>query len=149
MLKRLVKQRKQRVSKTGRILRENGRPEIFTKNRRFLPGNLCWSALGVAQGETSADLRWFSYHSCTGVALTSSKVLVTCVITYRTDLCDNTCGLRTYQCTVATEYMHPRGCVLWISSDRDDQRNFRVWNFHFQVFWGYKNLAIIYLGGLI
>ena len=47
--------------------------------------------------------------TCTGVALTTSKVLVTCVITYRTDLCDNTRGLRTYQCTVATGYMHPRG----------------------------------------
>ena len=36
-----VKQGKQRVSKTGRILSENGRPQIFIKNRRFLPVNLC------------------------------------------------------------------------------------------------------------
>ena len=35
MLKRLVKQRKGKVSKTGRILSENGRLELFAKNRRF------------------------------------------------------------------------------------------------------------------
>ena len=33
--KRLVKQRKGKVSKTGRISSENGRLEIFVKNGRF------------------------------------------------------------------------------------------------------------------
>ena len=36
VLKRLVKQRKGKVSKTGRILSKNGRLEIFAKNGRFL-----------------------------------------------------------------------------------------------------------------
>ena len=35
VLKRLVKQRKGKVTKTGRIFSENGRLEIFTKNGRF------------------------------------------------------------------------------------------------------------------
>ena len=34
--KRLVKKRKGKVSKTGIILSENGRLQIFAKNRRFL-----------------------------------------------------------------------------------------------------------------
>ena len=37
------------------------------------------------------------------------------------------------------------GCVLEISSDRDDQRNFLGLDFHFQAFWGYENLASIYI----
>ena len=36
VLKRLVKQRKGKVSKTTRILSENGRLEIFAKNGSFL-----------------------------------------------------------------------------------------------------------------
>ena len=36
VLKRLVKQRKGKVSKTRRILSKNGRLEIFAKNGRFL-----------------------------------------------------------------------------------------------------------------
>ena len=35
VLKRLVKKRKGKVSKTGRILSRNGRLEIFAKNGRF------------------------------------------------------------------------------------------------------------------
>ena len=35
MVKSLVKQRNERVSKTGRISSENGRPEIFAKNGKF------------------------------------------------------------------------------------------------------------------
>ena len=43
----------------------------------------------------------------------------------------------------------PRG-VLRISSDGDDRRIFwGVWNFRFRYFLGWKNLASIFLGGLI
>ena len=44
VLKRLVKQREGKVSKTRRILSENGRLEIFAKNRRFLTKTEgCWN----------------------------------------------------------------------------------------------------------
>ena len=80
--------------------------------------NLCWSALGVAQGETSAGLWWFCYHSCTSVALTTSKVLVTCVTTYRTDLRDNTRGLRNNQCVQSQHGI----CIFWVCT----------WDFNWQ-----------------
>ena len=107
--------------------------------------NLCWSALGVAQGETSAGLWWFCYHSCTSVALTTSKVLVTCVTTYRTDLRDNTRGLRNNQCTVATWHMHLLGVYSRFQVTGMIKGIFWVWNFRFQIFWGYENLASIYI----
>ena len=150
----------EKPQKTGKelclrgLLSENGRPEIFTQNGNFSgqikrvgisAWNLCWSALGVAQGETSAGLWWFCYHSCTSVALTTSKVLVTCVTTYRTDLRDNTRGLRNNQCTVATWHMHLLGVYSRFQVTGMIKGIFWVWNFRFQVFWGYENLASIYI----
>ena len=43
VLKRLAKQRKGKVSKTGRILSENGRLGIFAKNGRFLTKTGGWN----------------------------------------------------------------------------------------------------------
>ena len=140
VLKRLVIQREQTKSFKNwwSIKRKWEARNIHRKWEVSARESLCWSALGVAQGETSADLWWFSYHSCTGVALTTSKVLVTCVTTYRTDLRDNTCGLRNNQCTVATGYMHPRGVYSRFQVTGMIKGIFQVWNFHFQVFGGIK-----------
>ena len=49
VLKRLVKQRKEKVSETGRILSENGRLEIFAKNGRV-------GISGISQMMTSCIL---------------------------------------------------------------------------------------------
>lgn len=43
---------------------------------------------------------WVFFYPCTSVSLTSSKVLVACDITYRTDLRNINCGLRNFQRTV-------------------------------------------------
>ena len=39
--------------------------------------------------------------------------------------------------------------LLGISSDGDDERIFWVWNFWLRDFFGYENLASIFLGSLI
>ena len=77
--------------------------------------------------------------------LTTSKVLVTCVTTYRIDLHDNTRGLRNNQCTVATWHMHLLGVYSRFQVTGMIKGIFWVWNFHFQAFWGYENLASIYI----
>ena len=47
--------------------------------------------------KTSAGPRCVFNHSCTGLSLTISNVLVTCDTTYRTGLRDNKCALRNFQ----------------------------------------------------